>query len=274
MNVPNYLFLKPLEDFFLNTNQKEIELKFFESFLDELGQIPAGSSFGKDGVWENGTTYLLKDKIFEEYLKIYDKIIIDIDIIMISIEDKTKLLKYIETTLKYLISNYAYFLKNHPKIKSSLEVNFKKYFLSKYNLQLYLKKEKFVSNSIFNYKYSESVLKKLYQISITDSLIFDIENVDEDMFIKVFSNKDTNLNLKFNCSSTLMVGYLDAISVLFKNLNETSIDKSRKFYTKSGSLLTYNNYQTNRNRFLKNPNNKKLLEKITEFAVNQLGKSK
>jgi hypothetical protein len=103
-------------------------------------------------------------------IKIHDKIIIDIDIIMISIEDKTKLLKYIETTLKYLISNYAYFLKNHPKIKSSLEVNFKKYFLSKYNLQLYLKKEKFVSNSIFNYKYSESVLKKLYQISITDSL--------------------------------------------------------------------------------------------------------
>ena len=121
MNVPNYLFLKPLEDFFLNTNQKEIELKFFESFLDELGQIPAGSSFGKDGVWENGNTYTLRDYILEEFERIYDKVVLDIDVILISLSDKGKFIKYVETALKYILTNFNSFLKEYPEIKGKIE---------------------------------------------------------------------------------------------------------------------------------------------------------
>jgi hypothetical protein len=270
MNVPNYLFLKPLEDFFLNTNQKVIELKFFESFLDELGQIPAGSSFGKDGVWENGNTYTLRDYILEEFERIYDKVVLDIDVILISLSDKGKFIKYVETALKYILTNFNSFLKEYPEIKGKIENDLKKHLLRKYNIQISLKKTKFISDSSFNYKHSESVLRRLYQLSISNSLIFDMENVDESTFIEVFSKKDTKLILQFNCSSVLMVGYLDAISKLFNSLNEKSISDSKKFITKRGEVLTYTNYQTNRNRFKKDVDLKKLLKNIDYFIESQV----
>ena len=67
-----------------------------------MGQIPAGSSFGKDGVWENGNTYTLRDYILEEFERIYDKVVLDIDVILISLSDKGKFIKYVETALKYI----------------------------------------------------------------------------------------------------------------------------------------------------------------------------
>ena len=69
------------------------------------------------------------------------------------------------------------------------------------------------------------------------------------LLLKSFQ-KDTKLILQFNCSSVLMVGYLDAISKLFNSLNEKSISDSKNLLRK-GEVLTYTNYQTNRNRFKK-----------------------
>lgn len=67
-----------------------------------------------------------------------------------------------------------------------------------------------------------------------------------------------------------MVGYLDAISKLFNSLNEKSISDSKKFITKRGEVLTYTNYQTNRNRFKKDVDLKKLLKNIDYFIESQV----
>jgi hypothetical protein len=260
------LFLKPLENFFTKSNLETLKNKFYEEFLNESGSVPGNCLFLEDGVWENDNFFSLKNHILTKYEEVYNHTKYDIDTIMISISTKDKpiLTNYIENTLKYILNNHQDFLKDYPEIKSSFQ-QIKNYLWSKYQLQIYLQREKFKADSIFRYKGSLPNLKKLYSLSINESLIFDTEEISEETFIEVFTKENPSSFLSFNCTTSLVVGYLETISKLFKNLNKKTVVQSKRFLASQGEPISSGNYDTNKTRFLKRKNEQKSLEMILQY---------
>lgn len=260
------LFLKPLEEFFTKPNIEILKEQFFADFLNEIGGVPGNCLFLEDGVWENDRFFSLKNHILIKYEEVYNHTKSELDTIMISIStnDKHTFTSYIENTLKYILNNYQDFLKDYPEIKSNFQ-QIKNYLWSKYRLQIYLQREKFNIDSIFKYKGNLPNLKKLYSLSIDESLIFDTEEVSEETFIEVFTKENPSSFLSFNCTTSLMVGYLETISKLFKNLNKKTVVQSKRFIASQGKPISSGNYDTNKTRFLKRKNEQKSLEIILKY---------
>lgn len=259
------LFLKPLEDFFIKSNLETLKNKFYEEFLNEIGGVPGNCLFLNEGVWKNDEFFPLKSHILGEYYKVFNhaRDNFDTTILSTSTINIPKLSKYAESSFRYIATTYQNFLNDYPEIKISFK-DFQQYAFRRYSITIALKQtRKFTPNSTFGFKSTLPNLKKLYRLSV-NSGIFD---TDMSTFIEVLTKEDSTSHIKFKTSTPVMVGYLEIISRLFRNMNIQSIADSKKFMTKNDEVfITSENYYTSTTRLKKKPEEKKVLENILQFV--------
>ncbi|AZA82133.1 hypothetical protein C1637_10120 [Chryseobacterium lactis] len=274
MNKRQDLFLKPLENFFTSPNLETLKNQFYEDFLDEIGSVPGNCLFIDEGVWRNDEFFPLKSHILGEYYKVFSYIRDNFDTTILSTptEDIPKLSKYVETSFRYIVTTYQSFLDDYPEVTRSFK-SFKQYLLRRYSITITLKQNsKFTPDSNFGYIGTLPNLKKLYRLSV-NSGIFD---TDIDTFIEVLTKENSTSYIKFKTSTPIMVGYLEIISRLFRNMDIRNIVSSRKFVTRSDDevFITSENYYTATTRLKKKPEEKKMLENILQFVDLQTLKKK
>lgn len=266
------LFLKPLSDFFTTKNLDEIKNDFIRSHYDENTQLYT-VSITDEGIYDNEYFTSFNDVYLMKFQEVVDTARSQVSVIMANgVQDEPRLVNYIQKTLKSFLNKNSEILKKIPEVKSEID-QFRKYLLQDFDILLVLKSEKFSPTSVFGYKkYGLPVLRKLYSMSVTDSLIFDVAVVSEDRFIKVLTDSNINMSLQFACSTPMSVGYLITISKLFRRLNKKNIVASNRFTTQLGTPISTQNFDTSKSRFLKNKELQNNLSQIAQFIDKQLVK--
>ncbi len=181
----------------------------------------------------------LNKLLWNETKRIKSKL--DIFYIQSDYKNEKQFLDYIKKTFKYIDENIKQLVDIHP-VCFYPKNEIYKYLYNKYNIEI---EHKSISNknSLFKFKsdYSINILKKLYIATIENDIIYS-DSITEKMFIEIFTENETDLKLTFNCSTPLLVNYLEKISVLFNNFNGKSIEVSKRFITKNGKFLTQSNF--------------------------------
>lgn len=98
---------------------------------------------------------------------------------------------------------------------------------------------------------------------ITDELYLDSEIFDFSDFYSVLNDRETEVKLIFNCSTKVMVCFLNELSNLFSDFTRKRIDESGRFLSKSNTIIRESNFNATLNRIKNKPNNN--LDKMKRF---------
>ncbi|MCJ7934740.1 MAG: hypothetical protein MUW56_14210 [Chryseobacterium sp.] len=193
--------------------------------------------------FENHIKRTLDNLIYESINMIQE----GINICFINNKSISNYLDKIEESSKLLLNNKSIqeftFLNQHLKIIAS-------------EFKFYRNSESISEdNTIFKespFKIKENIKRsffyKLYDIS-QRHFIIDSDFSKED-FIDVFTEVETSKTIKFICSNSLMITFLEEIREAFTNFKPTSIEQSHRFLTKQGKFLTITNYDSSKQRLI------------------------
>lgn len=191
--------------------------------------------------FENNIKYTFIDKIYD----VIDRIEEGINICFISKQSIPNYLDKVERAFKSLLKN-----------KSTQEFLFLNQYLKiiEGELEFYRNSENISEDNIIfkdsPFKIKDSIKRsffyKLYDIS-QRHFIIDSDFSKED-FIDVFTEVETAKTIKFICSNSLMITFLEEIREAFANFKPASIEQSHRFLTKQGKFLTITNYDSSKKR--------------------------
>jgi|GEM_PF-2502894 hypothetical protein len=174
---------------------------------------------------------------------------------------------------KKILDSFDRFFKNNPE--------FPKLFPSLYYLKINIKNflqtqfdynqtpETFTGSSYFRTKQTttKKKLNRIYDFLINKEYIND-EQTSEDEFCSILNDLKTDYCITFMCSTEMAAVILKLLEPLFDNLNPTEIEKSRRFKSKKGKVLTSSNLYKSFNK-AKN-NNSSDYQEITNFFKDNL----
>jgi len=157
----------------------------------------------------------------------------------------------------------------YPKTLESLE-KISSYLSERYGIKV-LPRDKKESNvnSFFGIKpeIKLSLIEQLYNIA-EELQIINYEVVELNTFIEVLTeNPKDDSSIRFNCNNQLAVHFIKCIQPLFFNFNFSQIDKSKRFYSKQGTLLKQTNLDVADSQLKKKPSEK--IQQIS-LAINSL----
>ena len=159
-------------------------------------------------------------------------------------EAYNSLLKNISKELHYLLLKAEKLYPTYPELERAIK-SIESHLLLRYQIQPYSKVVINEKQSYFGVKdaVSEKLFKDLYDLADSHELI-EYDVVDERTFLDVFlrNPSDKNTIIRFNCYNGLAITFLESLKPLFTSLTPKSIEKSRRFLTKNGNVLTENNY--------------------------------
>lgn len=81
-----------------------------------------------------------------------------------------------------------------------------------------------------------SCFKELYDLAVDYKLI--TADYSQEDFIEVFTADSTSKIIKFSCDNAMMGTFLKNINALFENFTLAAIERSKRFKTKQGNLIT------------------------------------
>lgn len=201
----------------------------------------------------------IKYKFAEIIYKVLDLISEGINICFISKQSVFNYLEKVERDFNILSTN-----------KALVEFDFLQYYVNLISIEIkyYKSSEAIVlENGIFTeslFKVKEHIKRtfflRLFEIAQRNDII-DVDFSQED-FYDVFTASTTEQVLKFNCSNTLMIIFLESIKGAFDNFTSKILQQSKRFKTKQGNLLTITNYDSSKQRIIQKelPNSVKNLE--------------
>lgn len=215
----DYLFTISIYDTYTTLEEEEKTQKFkykdFQTtFLDYLG-VPH-------------TDELLKSKKLVEQ---------NIAVKMANKKELDMFLDFSKTKLATLSETRAYqdfeFARAYVKeLQDHLEVFIAKLFRRELDIHLSNNKSPFrVKNEI-----KISCFKELYNLVVDYKLI--TADYSQKDFLEVFTADTTDKIIQFSCDNAMMGTFLKSINILFEDFTFAAIERSKRFKTKQGKLIT------------------------------------
>lgn len=248
-------------------NIERLKKNFFKSNIQR--EDPSFNIDNERGVLYYFDSYIGKtvEKRFEDDLKellwqATNDIKAEIDLSNILYTNKEKL-----NFWKTILKSFDYIQENNPEVISTFPISLKPfeeikdYLERKYH---FVQDSQFDLNSFFSLKpkYKKEDLIKVFNF-ITDELYLDSEIFDFTDFYSVLNDKETEIKLTFNCSTEVMVCFLNELSNLFSDFTRKRIAESGRFLSKSNSVISTDNFNTTINRIKNKQNNE--LDKVRGF---------
>ncbi len=169
-------------------------------------------------------------------------------------ESSKELLQNLSKELHYLSLKADMLYPNHHVLAKALKY-IENHLLVRYQIKPYAKKRTDEKLSYFGYKgiLTENVFIELYEL-LDKREIIDYDVVSERDFLDVLLGNPSHpeIVIKFNCVNYLAVTFLDKIKPYFTSLKPKTIEASKRFYSKQGTILTEKNYNTTNSRLRKN----------------------
>ncbi|RXJ52624.1 DUF6617 family protein [Gelidibacter gilvus] len=165
-------------------------------------------------------------------------------------ESYNALLKNISKELHYLFIKADKVYPTYPELKRAIK-SIESHLLLRYQIQPFSKVVINEKQSYFGVKdaVSEKLFQDLYDLSDRLELI-EYDVVDERTFLDVFlrNPSDKSVVIQFSCNNGLAITFLESLRPFFTSLNPKTIEKSQRFLTKQGLVLTESNYNTSKKR--------------------------
>jgi hypothetical protein len=148
---------------------------------------------------------------------------------------------------------------NYPELSVALQA-IETHLLTRYQIQPFALKKIDEKLSYFGFRdtLSRQVFQDIYEL--LDSLGYiEFDVVDEKTFLEVFLENplDSASVIHFNCSNGIVITLLEKLRPFFTSLTPKTIEKSKRFLTKQGMVLSESNYNTS-NKRLKEKSSQKI----------------
>ncbi len=131
----------------------------------------------------------------------------------------------------------------------------------------YEEPQELINSSYFTLKSSYGIhdLEKVFEF-LSDNDFINNEEFDFNDFYSILNYSETDLTLKFECDTGLMVYFLYKLQNLFLDLKRNKIEASKRFITKVNTPLTITNFDSAIHRMKKSNKIEKM--KIETFFKN------
>ncbi len=173
-------------------------------------------------------------------------------------DSNKSLLQKFSKELFYLLSKAEKIYPNYQELNQALK-SIENHLLLRYQIQPYALKITNEKLSYFGFKdtLSRSVFQELYDLADRLELI-EYDVVEEQIFLEVFLENPSNPHsvIRFNCENGLIITLLERLRPYFTSLNPKTIEKSKRFITKQGLVLSESNYNTSHKRLKEKPTQK------------------
>lgn len=271
MEKPQFNSVIVLQNLMSSNNIERLKQDFIKNNFQE--EEPPFDIDYKQGILYYFDSYLGKtiEKRFEDYLKelLWQatnaiKAEIDLSNSLFSNKEKINFWKTILNSFDYIKEKDSEVIINFPiSLKPFAEIE--EYLERKYH---FIQNPQFGTNSYFTLKpkYGKRDLEKIFDF-ITEELYLDSEIFDFSDFYTVLNEEETNVKLTFNCSTKILVCFLDEFSNLFTDFKRKKIEESGRFLSKSNTTITEGNFNTTVSR-IKNESSTDLDKVRHFFSVN------
>lgn len=133
-----------------------------------------------------------------------------------------------------ILKSFDYIQDNNPEVINTFPISLKPFEEIKDYLQVkyhFVEKPLFDLNSYFSLKskYRRADLEKVFDF-ITNEDYLNSEHFEFTDFYSVLNDKEADIKLKFNCSTEVMVCFLNELSNLFSDLTRKRIAESGRFF--------------------------------------------
>ncbi|WP_179318805.1 DUF6617 family protein [Winogradskyella helgolandensis] len=156
----------------------------------------------------------------------------------------TATLKNISLELHSLNQKADKLYPNYPELPRALKL-IEHHLLIKYDIKPFAKKRAEDKLSYFGFKDTISRQKFIELYELADSLeIIEYDVIDQETFLEVLLENPSEPNkvIKFFCQNALAKQFIEKLRPYFTSLDPKSIEKSGRFLTKGGTVLSETNY--------------------------------
>lgn len=268
MEKPKFDSVNILQNLMSFKNIERLKNEFINRYLQQdesdysLSDFSKGILYYFDTIDGEIVVKKFEDELNEILWQTTNEIKSEIDLSNTFLTEKQKL-KFWKSILK----SFDYIQYKNPEVIDTFPISLKpfeeikKYLEEKYS---FMEKPQFDLNSYFSLKskYQRTDLEKIFDF-ITNEDYLNSELFDFTDFFSVLNDIETDIKLKFNCSTEVMVCFLNELSNLFSDLTRKRIAESGRFLSKSNTIISMDSFNTTISRIKNKQNNQ--LNKVRQF---------